>query len=72
MGICCAKNTEEKSVNFSDITGNDKGQNGSSADPKKENKRYTQDPTIPRNTTEPQSPGMLQQNILFIRKYSLF
>ena len=69
MGNCCAKNTEEKSVNFSDIN---KGQNGTSEEPKKENKRYTQDPTIPRNVTEPQSPGMLQQNILFIRKYSLF
>jgi len=64
MGICCAKNTEEKPVNFSDI----KDQN---AEPAKD-KRYTQDPTIPRNATEPQSPGMLQQNILFIRKYSLF
>ena len=68
MGNCCAKSTGNKSILLSDI----KGQNGTSEEPKKENKRYTQDPTIPRNVTEPQSPGMLQQNILFIRKYSLF
>jgi hypothetical protein len=40
MGNCCAKNTEENSVNFSDIN---KDQNGTSEEPKKENKRYTQD-----------------------------
>lgn len=61
MGICCAKNTEEKPVNFSDI----KDQNGTSAEKTKENKRYTQDPTIPRNATEPQSSGMLQQKKVF-------
>ena len=55
MGICCAKPTD-KPVSFDDIS---KNQNGTSEEPKKENKRYTQDPTIPRNASaaEPQTPG---------------
>ena len=64
MGACCAKGTD-KPVAFSEISKN----GGTEENQKKENKRYTQDPTIPRNntaTSEPQSPGLWCLMLLWI------
>lgn len=48
MGICCSKPKEDTSVSFNDISGKSGTTDNTQ---KKENKRYTQDPTIPRNNT---------------------
>ncbi|XP_071135324.1 proto-oncogene tyrosine-protein kinase Src-like isoform X2 [Mytilus edulis] len=45
MGACCSKTTGDKPVEFSDLS----NKNGTDDTQKKENKRYTQDPTIPKN-----------------------
>ena len=57
MGNCCTK-PQERPTEFTDFSKD----NGTSDTQKKENKRYTQDPTIPRNASGVEaspSAGML-------------